>query len=585
MAGLKIKSLDQLTGNEEELQLYENTYSLIIGIDNYPNLGFNQQLQYAVSDAKAVAKSMRENFQFNDVITLYNEQATKTNVQRELSNFRKTNKEDGVFIFFAGHGYTESTRDGDLGYIIPNDGSMNEIEMFKNISMNELTDYLKPIEAKHVFVVVDACYSGTLLATRAAKNEPATDLAYFKEMSRGRVRQVLTAGGKNQQVLDGGPGGHSVFTGYFLQYLENASSFITASQLGFKVPKQVYSVAHERGITQVPQFGNLIGEGDFVFISKNTTTSPSENGFENSASTIREQNSDSVSENNTYTIEVNYSSGKKKYEHNYNQNGNKHGPQYGYYTSGKKKYTYHYNNGLMNGDQTEYYTSGKIKYIYHFNNEQRDGVQIEYHTSGKKKSDTLYKNDNFFAGPGIDFEMAEMYDDDGTDNEDEDDDEEFDLDNTSFYYQTISSENKALNNVTRSAVGGSYHVNEKISISIAYLHLSDEDHDKNWFKSEHYLDAVGIQFGLNKAIIQEYLGSQIAFGALNTKWDTDGEFDNNYIDKQLGYFVGISLFGNWWGGESFNFSFHTIYDFNDIKNEHEELLLNGLSVGFGVQIN
>ena len=164
-AGLKIISQDKLTGVKEELQLYENTYSLIIGIDNYPNLSFNQQLQYAVSDAKAVAESIGDNFIFSEITTLYNDQAGKYNVQQAISNFRKTGKEDGVFIFFAGHGYTESTQDGDLGYIIPHDGSMNEIEMFKNISMNELKDLLKPIKAKHVFLVVDACYSGTLLAT------------------------------------------------------------------------------------------------------------------------------------------------------------------------------------------------------------------------------------------------------------------------------------------------------------------------------------------------------------------------------------------------------------------------------------
>jgi hypothetical protein len=213
---------------------------------------------------------MQDNFRFTEITTLFNKQATKNNIQQAFSSYRNTGKEDGIFIFFAGHGHTETTPDGDLGYIIPHDGSMNEMEMFKNISMNELKDLLKPIPAKHAFVVVDACYSGTLLATRGAQTEPETDLSYFKEITRGRVRQVLTAGSKNQTVLDDGPGGHSVFTGYFLRYLENASSYITASQLGFKVPKQVYSIARERGVSQVPQFGNIIGEGDFVFISSKT---------------------------------------------------------------------------------------------------------------------------------------------------------------------------------------------------------------------------------------------------------------------------------------------------------------------------
>ncbi len=272
-AGLKVVSLDSQTGIEEEIQLYENTYALIIGIDNYSNLDFNWQLQYAVKDAKGVAKSMRDNFEFNDIIELYNERATKNNILQALSNFITTKKDDGIFIFFAGHGHTESTPDGDLGYIIPHDGSMNEIEMYKNISMNELKDFLKPILAKHVFVVVDACYSGTLLTTRGVQEKPEPDLGYLREITKGRVRQVLTAGGKGQQVLDGGPGGHSVFTGYFLQFLENASNYITASQLGYKLPEEVFKAARDRNHNQSPVFGNLLGEGDFVFITKKSQSS------------------------------------------------------------------------------------------------------------------------------------------------------------------------------------------------------------------------------------------------------------------------------------------------------------------------
>ena len=103
--------------------------------------------------------------------------------------------------------------------------------------------------------------------------------------------------------------------------------------------------------------------------------------------------------------------------------------------------------------------------------------------------------------------------------------------------------------------------------------------------SEHYFDAVGIQLGLKKTFIEEHLSSQISFGALNSRFDTDGEFEKNYIDKKLGYCVGLSLLGNPWGGESFKFNFNAIYDYNSIRNENDELLLEGLSLGFGIQIN
>ena len=266
--GLKVISKNISTGLEEEIKLYDNTFALIIGIDDYPNLGFNNQLEYAVSDAKAVAKSLDNNFQFNEITTLYNNEATKNNILKALSKYRATEDEDGIFIFFAGHGYTEATKEGNLGYIIPNDGSMDPIEMYSNLSMNKIKELFKPINAKHIFFVVDACYSGTLFKKRSIQDQPLVDLAYLKEKTRNRVRLGLTAGGQNQQVLDGGPGGHSVFTGYFLEFLENASTYITASQLGYLVPEKVFSIAQERNHTQSPRFGSLVGDGDFVFIPK-----------------------------------------------------------------------------------------------------------------------------------------------------------------------------------------------------------------------------------------------------------------------------------------------------------------------------
>jgi hypothetical protein len=85
--------------------------------------------------------------------------------------------------------------------------------------------------------------------------------------------------------------------------------------------------------------------------------------------------------------------------------------------------------------------------------------------------------------------------------------------------------------------------------------------------------------------IEDIIAAQISIGALNIQYDTDAEFEIDYIDKQLGYFVGLSILGNWWGESGFNFVFNTCYDFSDIKNENNELLWNGLSIGFGVQIN
>jgi len=269
--GLRVQGKEQvLTG------FYDRTWAVIIGIDDYPNLSYNQQLQQAVRDARGVEKVLREQFQVDRIITLYNQQATRENIMRVLlGDLSETRGSDGVFVFFAGHGNTVTTAEGDLGYLLPYDGSFAERENYRNISMTALkNDVAKGVPAKHIFFVMDACYSGLLLAQRGPGDHApdASRIDYLREITRERVRLVLSAGGKGQTVLDGGRNGHSVFTGRFLQVLEEADGYITGKEIGYSVPEKVFYDAQDRGHKQQPQFGRLSGQGDFVFVRKDALT-------------------------------------------------------------------------------------------------------------------------------------------------------------------------------------------------------------------------------------------------------------------------------------------------------------------------
>jgi formylglycine-generating enzyme required for sulfatase activity len=133
--------------------------------------------------------------------------------------------------------------------------------------MADLRDTVsKAIPAKHVFYVVDACYGGLLTVTRSIDKTPRRDLAYLKEIAREPVRQVLTAGSKGEEVLDGGPNGHSVFTGRLIEVLEHAGDFITANEIQAILREKVYGDARTRNYTQTPAYGALSGSGDFVFV-------------------------------------------------------------------------------------------------------------------------------------------------------------------------------------------------------------------------------------------------------------------------------------------------------------------------------
>lgn len=252
----------------DDTSLYGNSWAVVIGINQYQAW---PKLEYAVNDAKEVANTLRDKLGFpqENIITLFDAEATSERITEvlgyELANTSKIKPEDRVFVFFAGHGMTRNLPNGkSLGYIIPVDAAADKFQN-RAISMTQLGDFSAMIPAKHVYFVMDSCYSGLAL-TRAGVTA-GQSLNYVNEITTRKARQILTAGGADQEVADGGPGGHSIFTWTLLQGLAGLAdtdnnSYVTASELGTYVAPVVSSYS-----SQTPAFGNLLGGegGDFVF--------------------------------------------------------------------------------------------------------------------------------------------------------------------------------------------------------------------------------------------------------------------------------------------------------------------------------
>ncbi|WP_111657402.1 polysaccharide deacetylase family protein [Isoalcanivorax indicus] len=249
-------------------RLYANSWAVVIGINDYQHW---PRLQYAVNDARAVGDMLAAKLGFpeQNIIRLYDAEATRERIIEalgyHLSDPERVGENDRVFVFFAGHGTTRSMPDGgSLGYIIPADADLQRYQI-RGISMSELDDFSASIPAKHVFFVMDSCYSGLAL-TRAGVTTGQSQ-GYLERITQRRARQILTAGGADEEVADGGPGGHSIFTWTLLQGLmgladTDDNGYVTASELGTYLAPVVSSYA-----SQTPVFGNLVGSqgGDFVF--------------------------------------------------------------------------------------------------------------------------------------------------------------------------------------------------------------------------------------------------------------------------------------------------------------------------------
>jgi len=74
-------------------------------------------------------------------------------------------------------------------------------------------------KAKHIFYVLDACYSGIVNVNKRDASEPPREV---RDALTNRARQALAAGTNRQVVADKGREGHSPFTWHLIQGLRGA---------------------------------------------------------------------------------------------------------------------------------------------------------------------------------------------------------------------------------------------------------------------------------------------------------------------------------------------------------------------------
>jgi peptidoglycan hydrolase-like protein with peptidoglycan-binding domain len=233
---------------------YGNYHALVIGNDlcrTLPHLGT------AVGDAEAVAKELERNYRFN-VRLLTN--ATEEDIIGALTDMRRDlGWDDNLLIYYAGHGWYD--QDAEQGYWLPVDAS--EDNQAHWISNADVTNALKALKAKHILVVADSCYSGTL--ARSA-NISVRGVDYIERIVKKKARTVLTSGGL-EPVQDAGGASHSVFAHAFLEALDENDGVIDGQELFRRLRDPVVANA-----PQTPEYGEIRGAGhdggDFIFVRR-----------------------------------------------------------------------------------------------------------------------------------------------------------------------------------------------------------------------------------------------------------------------------------------------------------------------------
>ena len=229
--------------------------ALVIGNNTYRN-GL-RSLKTAVADARSVAQALRSEYGFKVTLLV---DATRAQILAALTELRLSlTWDDNLLIYYAGHGSFDEA--GDQGYWLPVDSVPQDPTNW--VSNADITTMLKAIPARHVMVVADSCYSGSL--TREAEVD-IRDANYLGRIVQKRARTVLTSGGL-EPVADAGSGGHSIFAAAFLVALQENTGIMDAETFFEKIRKPVVLAG-----AQTPEYSNLRSAGhdggDFIFVRK-----------------------------------------------------------------------------------------------------------------------------------------------------------------------------------------------------------------------------------------------------------------------------------------------------------------------------
>ena len=217
-----IKAIRDLSHQSGKLGAYR---ALIIGIDDYKDPKI-PDLETAVNDARAIAELLGKRYGFQ-VELILNREATREVMYRALRNLASSTKpDDSVLIYYAGHGDLDRTYDD--GWWIPSDAIAGDpLTYLDNVQVQKS---MRSMKARHVLLISDSCYSGTLFGQGRSMPKVIDD-KYYLNLYNEKSRWGMTSGNKTP-VSDTGTGGHSVFAYQLIKTLKkNEKSFISTQEI------------------------------------------------------------------------------------------------------------------------------------------------------------------------------------------------------------------------------------------------------------------------------------------------------------------------------------------------------------------
>jgi hypothetical protein len=266
-----------------------------IAIDNYKSDAWDN-LNNAVLDCKTLTDILISRYSFEAFpYSLKDTEATKSNIYNSFNTLNSYICEgDNIVIFFAGHGQMHPVT--KRGYWMPHDATSDISTWIENTIIK---DFIHDLQAHHVWLIMDSCFSGTFLT----KNRGYVFNKTYEEIDLLKSRWMLSSGSE-EKVSDGKHQNHSPFCKFLIKYLQNNSNIYTSVS---EISKYVKSLTIKNS-KQTPLFGQIENidnqGGEMVFILKTEyikTNIQQVNGFPN---TVELKNEYFLNKDKNSTISV-----------------------------------------------------------------------------------------------------------------------------------------------------------------------------------------------------------------------------------------------------------------------------------------
>ncbi|HSM14953.1 MAG TPA: caspase family protein, partial [Thermoanaerobaculia bacterium] len=218
-------------------------FALVVANGAYRNLA---ELRTARADGESVAEVLRDRYGFQTRLLV---DATFLDTLQALSEIGgRVGAGDDLLVYFAGHG--RMAADGRRGYWLPVDARADDASTW--IPNEAIARLLGTFAAGRILVVSDSCYAGTLASS-------GLDLAAVPAAGAAglRSRLVITSGGLQPVLDEGGDGRHSIFARALLSVLQLADRPLGSAELFSAVAARVAWRANRLGLDQTPQLAPI----------------------------------------------------------------------------------------------------------------------------------------------------------------------------------------------------------------------------------------------------------------------------------------------------------------------------------------